>query len=145
MQKTILVVDDSATDLTVVEQVLGELYRVVALPSATQMFKVLEDITPDLILLDIELPDMDGFQAMSRLKEEGFDMEIPVIFLTSHSDSDHEAYGIELGAADFVAKPFSEPVLLNRIRNRVNTDALVLELRERIKSLEESLSQYQEG
>ncbi|MCL2009636.1 MAG: response regulator [Synergistaceae bacterium] len=113
MQKTIFVVDDSGTNLSTAEEALEEHYRVITLSSAAKMFKILEKVKPDLILLDIEMPEMDGFEAMEQLKSSEYHANIPVIFLTGLTDSDNEAYGIELGAVDFITKPFSAPALLN--------------------------------
>ena len=139
MQKTIFVVDDSATNLAMAEKVLEKQYRVITLSSAAKMFAILGKIVPDLFLLDIEMPEMNGFETIKRLKANDSYMEIPVIFLTGLNDSDNEAYGIEMGAVDFIAKPFSEPVLLNRIKNHLHIDELIrkrtVQLRERTEQL----------
>ena len=125
MQKTIFVVDDSATNLAVADEALEKSYLVITLSSAEKMFAALEKITPDLILLDIEMPEMDGFEALRRLKSSEVYSNIPVIFLTGLSETENEAYGIELGAVDFIAKPFSVPVLLNRIKYHLDIDQLI--------------------
>ena len=138
MQKTIFVVDDSATNLVKAEEALEKQYLVITLSSAEKMFAVLGKIKPDLILLDINMPDMDGFEAIKRLKSVDLYAEIPVIFLTGMSETDNEAYGIELGAVDFIAKPFSVPVLLNRIKNHLHLDELI---RERTAQLSERTAQ----
>ena len=136
--KTIFVVDDNLTNLTAAEEALEKQYRVIALSSAAQMFKALDKFKPDLILLDIEMPTTSGFEAMKRLKASDAYANIPVIFLTSLTDATHEAYGIELGAVDFIMKPFSKPVLLNRIKNHLHIDDL---LRERTAQLLERTEQ----
>jgi putative two-component system response regulator len=133
MKKTIFLIDDNNTNLTVAEEALEEQYRVIALPSAERMFSALEKICPDLILLDIEMPEMSGFEAMELLQENKKYAKIPVIFLTARTDSESEAHGIEMGAVDFVTKPFSKSVLLNRIRHHLHIDELI---RERTKNLE---------
>ena len=125
--KIIFIVDDNATNLTTAEEALNNLYRVIALSSAEQMFKALGKFKPDLILLDVEMPEMDGFAAMEKLKANSNYADIPVIYLTGMSDSVNEARGIELGAVDFISKPFSKPVLLNRIKNHLEIDALIRE------------------
>jgi len=127
MKKTIFLVDDNATNLTVAEDALAKQYRVISLSSAMQMFSALEKFKPDLILLDIEMPEMTGFEAMKKLKASDSFAEIPVIFLTGRTDHNSEAHGIELGAVDFISKPFSTPVLLNRIKNHLNMDELIQE------------------
>ncbi|MDR2036086.1 MAG: response regulator [Coriobacteriales bacterium] len=117
--KTVFVVDDNDTNLAMAELALEQDYRVVSMPSAAKMFVMLKKITPDLILLDIEMPEMDGFEALKILKATPAYANIPVIFVTNMSDSSNEAYGIELGAVDFIAKPVSKPVLLNRLKHHL--------------------------
>ena len=125
MQKTIFIVDDSITNLATAEKVLESQYLVITLSSAAKMFAILGKMTPDIILLDIDMPVMNGFETMKRLKSGGLYTEIPVIFLTGLTDADTEAHGIALGAVDFIFKPFSGPVLLNRIRNHLDIDELI--------------------
>jgi len=125
MTKIIFVVDDSNTTLLMAKEALRQHYRVMTLPSAVKMFALLEKVTPDLILLDIEMPEMDGFEALRRLKINPTLCAIPVIFLTSITDPLVEVQGFELGAVDFISKPFSAPVLLNRIRAHLNIDEMI--------------------
>jgi len=138
VKKVIFIVDDNDTNLTAAENALAKQYRVIALSSAEKMFKALDKFKPDLILLDIEMPEMNGFEVMVKLKESDLYSQIPVIFLTALSDAVSEAHGIELGAVDFIMKPFSEPVLLNRIRNHLNIDELV---RDRTRQLAQRTGQ----
>jgi len=145
MRKTIFLVDDNATNLTVAEEALVKQYRVIALSSAVQMFTALEKFKPDLILLDVEMPEMTGFEAMKKLKSGNLYAEIPVIFLTGRTDTVSEAYGIELGAVDFIMKPFSEPVLLNRIKNHLQLDELVRERTAQLARRTEQLVLLQNG
>jgi len=119
MKKTVFVVDDNDTNLSVAKKALQKQYRAMTQPSAAKMFEILEDVTPDLILLDIEMPEMSGYQAMGILKKDARFSEIPVIFLTSKTDEGSELEGFELGAVDYVAKPFSAPLLLKRIENQL--------------------------
>jgi len=113
--KTIFVVDDSDTSLLTAEESLEEHYKVMTIPSAAGMFVLLEKLTPDMILLDIQMPEMDGFEALERLKSNPAHNGIPVIFLTGYMDDDIEARGRELGALDIITKPFSASALLERI------------------------------
>ena len=126
-QNIIFIVDDMEANLTVAENALAKEYRVIALSSAEKMFKTLTKFTPDMILLDIQMPEMDGFEAMKKLKSDELYAEIPVIFLTGLSDAESEAHGIKLGAVDFIMKPFTEPVLINRIKKHLDIDGLVRE------------------
>jgi putative two-component system response regulator len=137
--KTIFVVDDSDTNLTMAEKALEDRYRVMTMPSAAAMFSFLEKVKPDLILLDIEMPDMDGFQALEVLKSESKWADIPVMFLTGRTDADVEARGFEMGAIDFVTKPFSAPVLNNRINTHLNIDELIRDRTKQLHRLQNSI------
>jgi putative two-component system response regulator len=137
--KTIFAVDDSDTNLSVVEEALEEHYRVMTVPSAAKMFALLEKISPDLILLDIEMPEMDGFEALLYLKSNSLYADIPVIFLTSYTDAAIEARGFELGVVDFIAKPFSTPVLLNRLKLHMHIDELIRERTAQIRRLQNGI------
>ena len=140
MPKTIFVVDDNDTNLAMAKEALKEQYRVMTLPSAARMFSLIEKVTPDLILLDIEMPDMDGFEALSLLKSNSSQEDIPVIFLTSMTDADIEVRGFQMGVIDFITKPFSAPVLTNRIKTHLNIDELI---RERTQQLQHKTVQLQ--
>ncbi|MCL2800787.1 MAG: response regulator [Treponema sp.] len=137
--KTIFVVDDSDTNLSMAEAVLEDNYRVMTMPSASKMFTLLEKVTPDLILLDIEMPEMDGFETIQKLKNGSLWAEIPVVFLTGRDDSEVEARGLEYGAVDFVTKPFSAPVLLNRIKTHLNIDEIIRERTFQLHRLQNSI------
>ena len=145
MQKNIFLVDDNVTNLTIAEEVLVSQYRVIALPSAVKMFAALEKFRPDLILLDVEMPEMSGFEAMKQLKASDLYADIPVIFLTARVDAASEAYGIALGAVDFILKPFSEPVLLNRIKTHLNIDELIRERTVQLAKRTEDLVRLQDS
>ncbi|MCL2759413.1 MAG: response regulator [Treponema sp.] len=137
--KTIFVVDDSDTNLSMAEAVLDDHYRVMTMPSAAKMFAFLEKVIPDLILLDIEMPVMDGFETLDHLKNDGKYQDIPVMFLTGRNDSEVEARGLEMGAVDFITKPFSAPVLLNRIRTHLNIDEIIRERTAQLHRLQNSI------
>jgi len=123
--KTIFVVDDSDTNLSMAEAALEDQYRVMTMPSAEKMFSLLDKFFPDLILLDIEMPEIDGFTALKKLKSDDAWSNIPVIFLTGRNDAVVEAKGFEIGAVDFITKPFTTPVLLNRIKSHLDIDEIV--------------------
>ena len=116
MEKLILIVDDSSTNLFIARNLLCEDFQVVTLSSSEKMFAILEKIKPDLILLDIEMPGMDGFTALELLKADEKKSDIPVIFLTVMNDSEMETRGLQLGAVDFLSKPLSKSMLLERIK-----------------------------
>ena len=117
--KTIFIVDDSDTNLAAAEEVLEDYFRVMTLPSAYKMFSLLEKIVPELILLDIEMPEMDGFEALQRLKADNSWSNIPVIFLTGTINENIREKSLKLGAVDIVTKPFVSSVLLNLINSHV--------------------------
>jgi len=137
--KTIFVVDDSDTNLSMAEAVLEDQYRVMTMPSAAKMFNLLGKIIPDLILLDIEMPEMNGFDALKKLKAEPLWMEIPVIFLTGRNNAEVEAHGFEIGAVDFITKPFSAPVLLNRLKTHLGIDDIIRERTDKLHTLQNSI------
>ena len=137
--KTIFVVDDTKINLLDAEEALSEYYNVFTLSSASIMFDVLENVQPDLVLLDILMPDIDGFEALERLKSEKKHADIPVIFLTSQSDAVTEARGFKMGAVDFISKPFTKPVLINRIETQLNMENKIRERTEKHLRLQNSL------
>ena len=139
MQKTIFVVDDNDTNLSMAKEVLKKHYRVITLPSALKMFAHMEKVAPDLILLDIEMPEMDGFEALRRLKTSDRQADIPVIFLTGTTDKAVEARGFQMGVIDFITKPFSELVLLNRIKTHLDIDELIRERTARLQRLQNGI------
>ncbi|MDR0881147.1 MAG: response regulator [Candidatus Adiutrix sp.] len=136
----ILLVDDNMTNLTTGKEMLKDHYKVYPVPSADIMFDLLENITPDLILLDIEMPEMNGYEAIKRLKSEIRWAEIPVIFLTSRTDEGSELEGLSLGAIDYVAKPFSAPLLRKRIENHLMIETQRKQLKEFNTHLEDKVN-----
>jgi len=133
--KTIFVVDDNDTNLMTAKTALDGTYKTFALPSAARMFKLAEKITPDLILLDIDMPEMDGFEAMEALKADPKLKTIPVVFLTARNDAETEIRGFEMGALDFINKPFSPPVLIKRIEMHIETDKIIKESQKKVRDI----------
>ncbi|MDR1778713.1 MAG: response regulator [Clostridiales Family XIII bacterium] len=118
-RKTVLLVDDNPTNLSAGKNMLKEQYKVYPVPSAEIMFDLLESVDADLILLDIEMPDMNGYDAIRKLKATERWRQIPVIFLTAMTGEGSELEGLSLGGIDYVTKPFSAPLLLKRIENHL--------------------------
>ena len=137
--KTIFVVDDNNVNLLSADKALSKYYRVFTIPSASGMFELLENVKPDLILLDILMPEMDGFEVLKILKSNIMYAEIPVIFLTSKNDESTESMGFEMGVVDFISKPFSEPVLINRIKTHLGIEDIIQERTNSLKKLKNGI------
>jgi len=112
---TILAVDDTPENLDVVKGILSADYIVKAATSGPMALKIAEKQPPDLILLDIMMPEMDGYEVCRRLKDNEFTKDVPVIFLTAMDQTTDEAQGFELGAADYMTKPVNPPILKARV------------------------------
>ena len=134
--KIIFLVDDNEANLTSGTEMLKGRYTVYPAPSAAVMFDLLSRVQPDLILLDIVMPGMDGYEAMRKMKEEPAWRNIPVIFLTAMTDEGSELDGLSLGPIDYVSKPFSAPLLLKRIENHLLTESQKKQLRDLNENLE---------
>ena len=118
--ETILIVDDEPSNLAVLSQVLQHDYRVRAAISGKQaLLAAASEPRPDLVLLDIMMPAMDGHQVLKGLRRNPVTVDIPVVFLTSLADSDDEENGLLSGASDYVTKPIRPRVLLARVRNQL--------------------------
>ena len=117
--KTIFIVDDNATNLVAVKVALEGSYKTYAMQSADKMFQLLEKITPNLILLDVEMPEMGGFEAIKILKSKPETKDIPVVFLTASTVSEDRLEGLSLGANDYISKPFHPNLLIQRIEKNI--------------------------
>ena len=115
--KRILMVDDVATNLICAAEVLKSSYDITMARSGKEALLLLKGMTPDLILLDINMPEMNGYQVMEKLKENPDTSEIPVVFLTAELDQESEVKGLKMGAMDFLRKPFEPEVMKSRIDN----------------------------
>ena len=135
-RKTIMVVDDDMTNLTVARNVLIEKYEVFTAPSGERLFGLLERVTPDLIMLDVEMPSLSGYEVIRILKDSESTVDIPVIFLTSHIDHESEIMGLNLGAVDYIFKPFSKDLLLKRIELHLLLESQKKELKSYSVNLE---------
>ncbi len=117
---TILVVDDNADNLTLIRELLKNDYRALFATNGQQAMKLAKDTDVlDLILLDIMMPDVDGYEVCAELKATPQTAEIPVIFLTAKTEVEDERRGLDLGAVDYITKPISPPILQARIKNHL--------------------------
>jgi two-component system cell cycle response regulator len=123
----ILVVDDEPIYLAVLSATLGAHYKILCAGSAPEALAILAETRPDLILLDVMMPGMDGYDLCRRLKENHATAGIPVIFVTANDDGAALSRGLELGAVDYVTKPFNPAIVRLRVRNqlRLRNDALL--------------------
>ena len=113
--KTVFIVDDDVTNLTVCVNALASTYNVFSFSSGRLLLKRLEKQIPDMILLDIDMPEMSGFEVLRHIREMEDATDVPVVFLTAKIDVDSELEGLTLGAIDYIFKPFSPLLLLKRI------------------------------
>ena len=117
---TVLVVDDHPANIDVVTEVLKSSYKIKAATSGTMALKILKaNPEIDLILLDIVMPDMDGYEVCRQLKDDSETAEVPVIFLTSKSDDEYVVKGFDLGAVDYITKPIVPEILAARVKTHV--------------------------
>jgi sigma-B regulation protein RsbU (phosphoserine phosphatase) len=128
-QKLILVVDDTPVNISVITGALKDTYRTKVATSGVKALAIAAaDEKPDLILLDVMMPEMDGYEVCRRLKADPTTREIPVIFLTAQTEAEDETRGFQVGAVDYVHKPFSAAVM----KARVHTHIVLREMREKL-------------
>lgn len=138
---TVLVVDDTPDNLALMSNLLKNDYKVKVANCGEKALKIAQaDSAPDLILLDIMMPEIDGYEVCKRLKEDVSTKDIPIIFLTAKSDVKDETYGLELGAADYITKPISPPIVLARIKTHLSSKAMQDFLRDKNEFLEKEVS-----
>ncbi len=142
---TIMVVDDTPDNLAVLSSLLKDEYRVKVASNGEKALKVAAaENPPDLILLDIMMPDMDGYEVCQRLKESRATRDIPVIFLTAKTEVDAERKGLDMGAVDYITKPISPPIVLARVRTQLKLKATADFLRDKSKFLEAEVAKRTE-
>ncbi|WP_395022653.1 two-component system response regulator [Dongia sp.] len=121
---TILAVDDAPVNLSLITGLLKSHYRVKVANSGEKALRIVHsDLPPDLVLLDVMMPDLDGIEVCRRLKADPRTRHVPVIFLTAMSSSDDERVGLEAGAVDYITKPISPPILLARVKTHLQMKA----------------------
>jgi putative two-component system response regulator len=132
-----MLVDDEMTELSIGKNMLKDHFEVFPIPSGERLFEVLEHVEADLILLDVVMPDMDGYETLKRIKADRALADIPVIFVTARNDEASEMRGLELGAIDYITKPFSAPLIIKRLQNHLLLAAQKRELETYNTSLKE--------
>jgi DNA-binding response OmpR family regulator len=146
----ILVVDDTPANLEVVCETLSDAgYEVATAIDGDRALKRVRAYPPDLILLDVQMPGIDGFETCQRLKADPATASIPIIFMTALSDADSKLKGFALGAVDYITKPFQEIEVLARVKTHLQLRQLTKNLEqlvaEKTADLEAALTQLQQS
>jgi len=135
---SILVVDDDTDNLVILLNLLSNKYKVLIAKSAELALDILqENSNIHLILLDIKMPKVDGYQLCQQIKNDHRNADIPIIFVTSLNDSQDEAKGFQLGAVDYITKPITPEILLSRVQTHISLFTNQNKLQQTIKSLQE--------
>ena len=121
MMKHLLIVDDEKENRDALIDIFSSEFEIETAKDGVEAIEKTESQTPDLIILDILMPRMDGFQTCLKLRQNEKTRRVPIIFLTSKSEPETESFGLELGADDFVTKPFNKEVLKTRVNKRLNS------------------------
>ena len=120
MRKKILIVDDEPNNLQVLRQILKDRYQLLFAPNGEKALEAAAKHRPDLVLLDIMMPDMTGYEVCERLKAEATTRDVPVIFVTAMGEVEDEAKGFDVGAVDYILKPVSAPIVLRRVQTHLS-------------------------
>jgi class 3 adenylate cyclase len=120
-KKLILLVDDAPANIQIAREILKDIYKTRVATSGGKALELVKvDPPPDLILLDVNMPEMDGYEVCARLKADPSTRDIPVIFLTAMTEVEDETKGFSVGAVDYIHKPFSPPVVMARVQTHLN-------------------------
>jgi CheY-like chemotaxis protein len=139
--QTVLAVDDTPDNLSLLTGLLKDTYKVKVANGGEKALKIaFSDNPPDLILLDIMMPEMDGYEVCRQLKAHPATRDIPVIFLTAKSEVEDERMGLELGAVDYLTKPVSPPLLMARVKNHLALRHQAQELERWNRTLEQRVA-----
>ncbi|MDD4979370.1 MAG: two-component system response regulator [Gallionella sp.] len=136
VKPTVLVIDDSPSNLSLISGLLKEHYRVLVANSGIKGINIACANQPDIILLDVVMPDLDGYDVCEYLKQSPSTRNIPVLFLTSRAEIQDEKRGLEMGAVDYIVKPVSAPILLARLQTHLHLVGIDHQLRTNNQYLE---------
>lgn len=140
----VLIVDDTLKNIQVLGAMLRqEGYQIYVARNGAQAIASAQKVQPDLILLDVMMPEMDGFEACRRLKADTQTAEIPIIFLTAKVEKEDVVHGLQLGAVDYVTKPFNASELLTRVDTHLTLCRLRKELEQRVEELDAAMQEIQ--
>lgn len=141
LKQSILIVDDNAINIQVLNEIFNSIYTIFFATNGLDALRVAESKKIDLILLDVMMPQMDGYEVCRRLKENSELCEIPVIFVTAMAEVTDETQGLELGAVDYITKPVSAPIVKARVKNHLQLVQKARALQEAYGELKASQSQ----
>jgi PleD family two-component response regulator len=141
VRPTILVVDDAAENLMIMESILATDYSLKLFKESSEALEYAFANPPDLILLDIMMPNIDGFETCRRLKANPKLADIPVIFITSKNEDEYEERGFSVGASDFIHKPINAPILIARVKTHLKIKLVMDYLRNENARLQDSKKQ----
>lgn len=123
VKKSIVAVDDSGLILKLLEKLLSEDYAYSGFSKGMRALKYLKDAcTPDLIILDIDMPEIDGYEMLEMIRKKDELKEVPVLFLTSNNDKEHVVKAIKAGANDYIVKPIDEKVFMDKVHTLLNEE-----------------------
>ncbi|AXE29314.1 two-component system response regulator [Chromobacterium phragmitis] len=120
---TVLAVDDTPDNLALISDLLHRAYRIKVATGGARALQIVASAEPDLILLDVMMPEMDGYEVLRRLQASRPGFDVPVIFLTAKQEAEDETAGLQLGAADYIHKPINPGILMARVRNQLDVKA----------------------
>jgi putative two-component system response regulator len=141
VRPTVLVVDDAPENLMIMESILAKYYSLKLFDESKEALDYAFAYPPDLILLDIMMPKIDGFETCRRLKANPKLVDIPVIFITSKNEDEYEEMGFSVGASDFIHKPINAPILVARVKTHLKIKLVMDYLRNENVSLQNSKKQ----
>jgi putative two-component system response regulator len=144
-KELVILVDDNLANLKIGNNFLEEKYTVATAPSAAKMFSLLKNNVPAIILLDIDMPEMNGYEAIKILKSNPETKDIPVIFLTAKNEAENELEGLSLGAIDYITKPFNPALLLKRIEVHLLLESQRKELQYFNENLQKMVEEKTQG
>ena len=119
-KQTVLVVDDTVENIDILNSILGNDYKVKVALNGEKALKIAQKKPPDIILLDVMMPEMDGYEVCERLKTDIATKKIPVVFVTGHQDEEERKKGLELGAVDYLTKPVDPALVMEKVKTYLN-------------------------
>lgn len=142
---SVLVIDDSPENIALMSELLKESYKVKVATNGQRGICIIQSANPpDLVLLDIMMPEMDGYEVCRQIKLNANSRDIPIIFLTAKAEKEDERYGLKLGAIDYITKPINPAILMARVANHLAVKLTADELRNKNVKLETLVKQQDE-